>query len=108
MSGKAVIRATQVGCTVPSGRTRLRVGSVRGPAKAVTVRRVGRWPPHMARSAPIGPPGRPALPACLFRPLLHLNLQMFTKNGQASRVSLMKEIVIGSAIGTVLGLYWQT
>jgi hypothetical protein len=33
---------------------------------------------------------------------------MFTKNGQASRVSLTKEIVIGTAIGTVLGLYWQT
>lgn len=35
-------------------------------------------------------------------------LQMFTKTGQASRVSVVKEIAIGLTLGTALGLYWQT
>lgn len=33
--------------------------------------------------------------------------QMFTKTGQASRVSVVKEIAIGLALGTGLGLIWQ-
>lgn len=33
---------------------------------------------------------------------------MFTTNGQASRVSIVKEIIIGSALGTALGFWWQT
>lgn len=33
--------------------------------------------------------------------------QMFTKNGAASRTSVVKEIVIGSALGLGFGLWWQ-
>lgn len=35
-------------------------------------------------------------------------LQMFTKTGQASRVSLGKEIAIGLTLGASLGFWWQT
>lgn len=35
-------------------------------------------------------------------------LQMFTKTGQASRVSVAKEILIGASLGAALGFYWQT
>ena len=35
-------------------------------------------------------------------------LQMFTKTGQASRVSLGKEIAIGLTMGASLGFWWQT
>jgi hypothetical protein len=33
--------------------------------------------------------------------------QMFTKNGVGSRTSVVKEIVIGSALGLGFGLWWQ-
>lgn len=33
---------------------------------------------------------------------------MFTKTGQASRVSLGKEIAIGLTMGAALGFWWQT
>lgn len=33
---------------------------------------------------------------------------MFTKTGQASRVSLGKEIAIGLTMGASLGFWWQT
>ena len=33
---------------------------------------------------------------------------MFTKNGQASRVSIIKEIAIGTTMGVALGFWWQT
>jgi len=33
--------------------------------------------------------------------------QMFTTNGMASKVSVVKEIVIGSALGLGFGLWWQ-
>lgn len=33
---------------------------------------------------------------------------MFTKTGQASRVSVGKEIVIGAGLGTIFGFWWQT
>ena len=33
---------------------------------------------------------------------------MFTKNGQASRVSIIKEIAIGATMGAALGFWWQT
>lgn len=35
-------------------------------------------------------------------------LQMFTTTGQASRTSIVKEIVIGAGLGTALGFWWQT
>ncbi|PRW60679.1 cytochrome c oxidase subunit 5C-2 [Chlorella sorokiniana] len=34
--------------------------------------------------------------------------QMFTKTGQASRISLGKEIAIGLTMGAALGFWWQT
>ncbi|PSC74840.1 Cytochrome c oxidase subunit 5C-2 [Micractinium conductrix] len=34
--------------------------------------------------------------------------QMFTKTGQASRISVTKEILIGSTLGAGLGFWWQT
>lgn len=37
-----------------------------------------------------------------------LLMQMFTTTGQASRVSIVKEIVIGASLGTALGFWWQT
>jgi hypothetical protein len=33
--------------------------------------------------------------------------QMFTKNGVGSRTSVVKEIVLGSALGLGFGLWWQ-
>lgn len=33
--------------------------------------------------------------------------QMFTKSGVASKTSVVKEIVIASALGMGLGLWWQ-
>jgi hypothetical protein len=33
---------------------------------------------------------------------------MFTKTGQASRVSIIKEIAIGTTMGAALGFWWQT
>ena len=33
--------------------------------------------------------------------------QMFTKTGQASKISVVKEIIIGSTLGIGLGLWWQ-
>ena len=33
--------------------------------------------------------------------------QMFTANGAASRISVVKEMVIGSALGLGLGMLWQ-
>lgn len=33
--------------------------------------------------------------------------QMFTKNGAGSRTSIVKEIVLGSALGLGFGLLWQ-
>jgi hypothetical protein len=35
-------------------------------------------------------------------------VQMFTKTGRASQISLVKEITIGLTIGAALGLWWQT
>ena len=33
--------------------------------------------------------------------------QMFTKNGVASKTSVVKELVIGTGLGLALGLWWQ-
>lgn len=33
---------------------------------------------------------------------------MFTKNGQASKISVVKEIVIGTTLGAAFGFWWQT
>ena len=33
--------------------------------------------------------------------------QMFTKSGVASRTSVVKELVLGSALGLGFGLLWQ-
>lgn len=33
--------------------------------------------------------------------------QLFTKTGQASRVSVVKEIVLGMSAGLALGMVWQ-
>jgi hypothetical protein len=35
-------------------------------------------------------------------------LQMFTKTGRGSRISVVKEILIATGLGTALGLWWQT
>jgi len=35
-------------------------------------------------------------------------VQVFSKEGMASKVSVVKEIVVGSALGLGLGLVWQT
>ncbi|KAL4427773.1 hypothetical protein ABPG75_001862 [Micractinium tetrahymenae] len=34
--------------------------------------------------------------------------QMFTTTGKASRTSIVKEIIIGTTLGTALGFWWQT
>lgn len=125
MSGKAVIRATQVTRLLPEPPAEplqrratqpTRDCPLSPPSAAPTALGItdGRWQsrrgrraaararPGCPRSPLHTPPPTPARLRRLDRP------QMFTKNGQAAKVSLVKEIIIGAGMGTVLGFWWQT
>ena len=123
MSGKAVIRATQVTHPGP-GRACGRRGDAaeRAAAPLVDPRAAPAAPSDRARALAVArrpPAGRQALggpagrlhaaanpPAACPRRLDRS--QMFTKTGQASKVSVAKEIIIGASMGAVLGFWWQT
>lgn len=64
--------------------------------------------PLQPRAPPEATAARAWSPSCTPNCSQRRFLQMFTTNGQASRVSIVKEIIIGSALGTALGFWWQT
>lgn len=122
MSGKAVIRATQVRPPLagrPESRAQHPLGWSPGGAGRLlglpSIDSSGRSAADgtqealpLARS--LAPPRAP--PLLLLAPQALVAAvalpQMFTKTGQASRVSVAKEIIIGATLGTALGFYWQT
>lgn len=85
-------------------------GRHRRPRRLQSARWRGSSTARGPRAQDPRPRRRPACRrACRLKPApICPAVQMFTKTGQASRVSLGKEIAIGLTMGAALGFWWQT